>query len=622
MKKKRQEFPLDLVESLVKRETVLFIGGDILKTFSLVKDEAWPEKFVENIASAVKYPPGSPKTFFKVGEYAKHKHSHPWLVDKITKWYGDEHPIVDSPPLSALVSTKPQLTVTTWFDDHLLQVLHQSFSENTYPVRKETDLYYQDGNSDARLVYLFGSAQAVETLCTDSRTYQDRLDPRNLLHQHITGLLAISTLLFIGYSSTEWFDFEDFYSHLSSITPYRHRRLNYAICEKQFDEATYKRLLDRDLKIIVPEDVKDYTYRLALQAIKEQTHSGRQSRLPHVPNKPYKYLDYYSSSDSEIFCGRGRDIEHIVGLVLAHRSLVLFGASGVGKTSILEAGVGPTLEKKGLKTIRMRVLPDPARALAIAIGDDSKPVTPSGHWLPLLQSYKQRRGTQHIVLIFDQFEEFFSDLSTEVQQAFWEDVAHCMQNMDQAARLIFTIRQEVLYLLKSAFPAIPKPYDTMCGLDSLTDGQKVEAITSPADLYQQPWSQELVDNLIDDFRRYPGETAHLSIVLSTLWDQRKSAETDIEVYKELGGVEGILTNYLWGAVEKLPNSQKVKQVLKSFVSPERRKSQINIDEIIAEANKRDFQLTPTDARTICNQLLSARLIRSVSGERELYELSH
>jgi formylglycine-generating enzyme required for sulfatase activity len=622
MVKNKLEFPPDLVESLVKRETVLFAGGDILKAFSLVNEEGWPEKFVESIARTVRYPRNSPKTFFKVSEYAKHKYSNPWLVDQITQRYGDQQYSIDCPPLRALVSTKPRLIVTTWFDDHLLQVLHQSFGENVYPIRKDIDLHYQDGNSDARLVYLFGSARAVETLCTDSRTYQERLDPRTLLHQHITGLLANSTLLFLGYSSSAWFDFEDFYGRLANITPYRHRRLNYAICEERVDEATYKRFMDRDLRIIVPANVEDYTYQLAQKVLLEQTYLGRQSRLPHIPDKPYKYLDYYSSSDAEIFYGRGRDIEHIVGLVLAHRSLVLFGASGVGKTSILEAGVAPALEKKGLKTIRMRVLPDPARALTIALGSDSKTVTPSGHWLPILQSYKRRRNTQYVVLIFDQFEEFFSELSSEIQQAFWEDVAHCIQDADQAVRLIFTIRQEVLYLFKSAFPAIPKPYDIMCGLDSLTDGQKVEAITTPAELYQQPWSKDLVDKLIDDFRRYPGETAHLSIVLSTLWEQRKSSETDIKAYEELGGVEGILTNYLWGAVDKLPNPAQVKQVLKSFVSPERRKSQINIEEVIAEANKRNVELSRAEAHTICNQLLSARLLRSVSGELEIYELSH
>src|ERR1051326_831333 len=351
MVKNKLEFPPDLVESLVRRETILFAGGDILKVFSLTNEEGWPEKFVENIARAVKYPRSSPKTFFKVSEYAKHKYSYPWIVDQITQQYGDQRYSVDCPPLRALVSTKPRLIVTTWFDDHLLQVLHQSFGENVYPIRKDIDLYYQDGSSDARLVYLFGSARAVETLCTDSRTYQERLDPRTLLHQHITGWLANSTLLFLGYSSAAWFDFEDFYGRLANITPYRHHRLNYAICEERVDDAMYKRLLDRDLRIIVPANVEDYTYQLAQKVLLEKTYLGRQSRLPHIPDKPYKYLDYYSSSDAEIFYGRDRDIEHIVGLVLAHRSLVLFGASGVGKTSILEAGVAPALEKKGLRTI-------------------------------------------------------------------------------------------------------------------------------------------------------------------------------------------------------------------------------------------------------------------------------
>lgn len=621
MKKKKEEFPEDLIAAFVKRETIVFVGGDVLRQFSLTKEAAWPGKFVERMARAVKYP-GSKRSFFKVSEYAKDKNSLPWLIAQITRWYGEEHPQVNSQALSALASTKPRLVVSTWFDNYFLEILRHSLDGNVYTVQRDIDLRYQEGDSETSLIYLFGATQVAETLITDSKAYQERLHSRNLLQQYIVGLLANSTLFFMGYSSTEWFEFEDFYDRLMDITPDRHSRINYVLFEEAVDEATEKRLLKRDLQVIRSDDVKGYTYRLAQKVLLEQSRSGRQSRLPDLPPRPYKYLDYYSSDDAEIFYGRKRDIEKIVGLVLAHRSLTLFGASGVGKTSLLEAGVGPALEKRGLRTIRTRVLPDPARALAVALGWDLRTVSPSGNWLPLLHADMERQNAEGIVLIFDQFEEFFAELSNDVQYAFWEDVAYCIKDSGKDIRLIFTLRQEALYLFKAAFPAIPKPYDPTYYLDSLTDVEKIEAITSPAVKYQRPWSQMLVDKLIEDFRRFPGETAHLSIVLTTLWDQRTDSETDLKIYEKLRGVEGILTNYLWGAVETMPQSEKVEQVLKCFVSPERRKSQIHIDDIIAESGKRNFELTPSDVRGICIQLLASRLIRAVAGEVEVYELSH
>src|SRR5512132_1200436 len=60
-------------------------------------------------------------------------------------------------------------------------------------------------------------------------------------------------------------------------------------------------------------------------------------------NSPYQGLNPYTVEDRDLFVGREDDTEFIAANVLTHRLTVLYGESGVGKTSLLQAGVAPVL---------------------------------------------------------------------------------------------------------------------------------------------------------------------------------------------------------------------------------------------------------------------------------------
>jgi iron(II)-dependent oxidoreductase len=248
--------------------------------------------------------------------------------------------------------------------------------------------------------------------------------------------------------------------------------------------------------------------------------------------------------------------------------------------------------------------------------------SPSGHWLDVLGLTLTQGHLSNLVIAFDQFEEFFSDLAEEVRRAFWEDVERCMRDQETSIRLVFSFRQEAFHLFKHAFPAIPKPYDVAYGIDSLTASERLEVITAPADLYGRPWDRLLVDTLMQDIARQPGETAHLSIVLTTLWDERRDDETELDTYERLGRAEGILTDYLWGAVKNMPEPERTELVLKAFVSPERRKAQASIDDLVADVRRNDSAAGEKEVRLVCRRLVAARLVKAVADSPDLYELTH
>ena len=67
--------------------------------------------------------------------------------------------------------------------------------------------------------------------------------------------------------------------------------------------------------------------------------------MSSVPDTPYKGLAPFGDSptDALLFFGRGHERDAIVANLLASRLTVLYGPSGVGKSSLLRAGVAQRL---------------------------------------------------------------------------------------------------------------------------------------------------------------------------------------------------------------------------------------------------------------------------------------
>jgi ABC-type phosphate transport system ATPase subunit len=68
------------------------------------------------------------------------------------------------------------------------------------------------------------------------------------------------------------------------------------------------------------------------------------ARAADAPESPYVGLDPYSSEDAPFFFGREREQHVIVANLRAARVTLLYGPSGVGKSSVLNAGVVPALD--------------------------------------------------------------------------------------------------------------------------------------------------------------------------------------------------------------------------------------------------------------------------------------
>ena len=73
--------------------------------------------------------------------------------------------------------------------------------------------------------------------------------------------------------------------------------------------------------------------------------ANSQFHNPYVGPRPFK------REEQSLFFGREREISELQSLVTAHRTLLIYAASGAGKTSLLNAGLLPLMEREGFEVL-------------------------------------------------------------------------------------------------------------------------------------------------------------------------------------------------------------------------------------------------------------------------------
>lgn len=257
-------------------------------------------------------------------------------------------------------------------------------------------------------------------------------------------------------------------------------------------------------------------------------------------SSPYKFLYPYEYGDEELFFGRDEEIKLLVADIVVSRLVVLFAPTGTGKTSLINAGVRPVLERRGYATFYVRVSKDPVRsAREILTAEAGRPLRPKVSFDRQLVGLAHDLGTAErslkpIVVFFDQFEEFFlyavrDDLPKA--QRFVASIARLLEDEGTPVHVVFSLREEFLGEMDFFREAIPTIFhaDSNLRLRWFERAQARAAITGPVEGRVDPsLERRLIADLATTGRSAGGpeerpiEPAQLQIVCDTVW--RRSAE--------------------------------------------------------------------------------------------------
>ena len=303
---------------------------------------------------------------------------------------------------------------------------------------------------------------------------------------------------------------------------------------------------------------------------------------------PYKFLLPFGPRDQHLFKGRQADVLRLLRYLAAYRLLVLYGASGVGKTSLLAAGVIPELARFGAMVLHLRDYSQPLAVTLRAALKASREQLPLE--LPEVASLAElvaaitaaTQGT--LVLVLDQFEGLFQPAVSPEQRA--EQInalIECLRAVDfQYLRLVLVVRDDALVRLHELQEALPDMFRMFMELSPLTRQQAKAAITEPLEQVARPiyFAENLVDDLLlPDLDGLTPETTdtinptHLQIVCHWLYEavieDRPPLISAQRYLKDWLGAAGILANYLNKVLDTALADHKelAKSILVAMASP-------------------------------------------------------
>ncbi|MCC6280452.1 MAG: ATP-binding protein, partial [Saprospiraceae bacterium] len=207
----------------------------------------------------------------------------------------------------------------------------------------------------------------------------------------------------------------------------------------------------------------------------------------------------FTGDDRHLFFGRDAEKQELFRLIVLNDLTVLFGESGSGKTSLLQAGVCPELEERQYKPVFIR-LNNPDETPELQVCHQLK----EGGFLPAdlpedrtLWEYFSRFWYVDLgevftpVFVFDQFEELFTLYQPEQRAAFIEQFAAIANRRPPVglaveaaaapnAKFVFSLRSDFLYLLDELSADIPAILRCRFQLRLLDRARAADAITRPA----------------------------------------------------------------------------------------------------------------------------------------------
>ncbi len=177
---------------------------------------------------------------------------------------------------------------------------------------------------------------------------------------------------------------------------------------------------------------------------------------------PFKFLDSYEREDRGIFFGRDEEINALYEMVFQSSIVFIYGASGTGKTSLINCGLAgkfephdwlPLMVRRGgnINESLEKVLKDaggtfPIEPHEVAASDDIEMSSSDAVVLsPITRAIGSlyQRYFRPVYLIFDQFEELYVLGNPKEQIRFIETIQDILQS-GQAVKLIFSMREEYL----------------------------------------------------------------------------------------------------------------------------------------------------------------------------------
>lgn len=294
-------------------------------------------------------------------------------------------------------------------------------------------------------------------------------------------------------------------------------------------------------------------------------------------SNPWIGLDSYH--EGQALYGRGREVQNLAMAVFYHRHTVVYGRSGIGKSSLLHAGIFPEARRRGCLPISVRFdhftsvsyreqlirfITDAVTAAGGSMADSAPDNgAPQSLW-EFFHRYQPQKDGQPLIplIVIDQFEEIFT-LSKNRQsvKTFFDELADLFNDMmpeylqskavqeetktdslfaglnlsmvderfaqEMQCHIVFVLREDYLSFLERFSQSIPALKQNRYGVMPITYRQAEEIITKPREgLVSLEVADAIIRHIVTEEEvndDTPVDAAILSLFLSRLYEKKGDA---------------------------------------------------------------------------------------------------
>ena len=242
----------------------------------------------------------------------------------------------------------------------------------------------------------------------------------------------------------------------------------------------------------------------------------RAMAVPQVSNVcPYLGLAAYEEGDAAIFVGRERLTAVIAGRIAEQPVVVLAGASGVGKSSLVRAGLLPSL--------RAGALPGSA-GWRVAVRTPPELVAEA-----VLKRFD--------VLVLDQAEELFTALAPPELTAL---LRRLEAFVDDDGRLVLVLRGDFYGRLANLPLFASRAGRATVLVGPMREDELRRALVEPAANAGLEIEPDLVETIMEEVAGQPEPLPQLSQALVRTWSNRDGNTLTLSGYRRAGGLDGAL----------------------------------------------------------------------------------
>ncbi|MBI5850692.1 MAG: SUMF1/EgtB/PvdO family nonheme iron enzyme [Planctomycetes bacterium] len=292
---------------------------------------------------------------------------------------------------------------------------------------------------------------------------------------------------------------------------------------------------------------------------------------------PFRGLLAFREEDAAFFVGREEATAQLRAKIEAQGFVVVVGASGTGKSSLVQAGLLPVLRRDARHVWdALGLVPDkrPLHSLAATLLDRLR-----GDWkrdelrdriedwggrllrgeLPLGDVLgdvlKEQPGTDRVLLFVDQFEETFALCQDPAMRTRFLDVL-LDAAQDPRVRVVLTLRADFYGHLQAHRPLTARLDDCVVNVGPLDQDELRRVIVEPARKVALEVEDALVDTLIGGVGKEPGRLPLLQFVLEQMWRESHGRRFDHATYQAVGGIEGAIAHRAEQVFGELNDAQR------------------------------------------------------------------